>query len=85
MLEASGIPGGLGPGEVPPPDAPFYGLSQQRGTLGDVRGRIFLPTAEPDPLGYYTHPIDVLIGPEPLTWGWNDWLGGPPYAPRPCP
>ena len=84
VMQASGLPRGPVEGEVLPPDAPFYGLTQQINSAGEVRGRIFLPTAEPDAFGYYIHGIDVLIG-DPFVWGWNDWLGGPPYAPRPCP
>jgi len=86
VLAASGMPDGPGPGQHSDPTK-TYGIAQQIGG-GGPRGRIFLPTDTPDPLGYYTHPIDVLKdGPTPgqLLWAWRDWLGGPPYAPRPCP
>lgn len=85
VLRASGIPAGYGPGVVPG-DNGFYGLTQQIGGGGRIAGRIFLPTAQPDELGYYSHPISPLRdGPTPgsLVWEWRD-LGGPPYAPRSC-
>lgn len=84
VLTRSGLPAGSRAGVRPPPDAPSFGLTQQIDSSGNVRGRIFLPTAAPDDYGYYLHAIDVLEG-QPLRWGWKDWLGGPPYAPRPCP
>lgn len=78
VLTASGIPPGLAPG-VRPYDNGFYGLTQQVGADG-VRGRLFLPTATADGLGYYSHPVDLLAGTDPnLTWLWQD-LGGPAFA-----
>lgn len=77
VLTNSGIPAGLPPYERVSSNAPFYGLTQQVGA-GGVRGRLFLPTTQPDSLGYYTHPFDVLSGPQnALVWAWND-VGGPP-------
>ena len=81
VLTSSGIPAGYGPGVRPEPNG-FYGVTQQAGA-GGVRGRLFLPTAIPDGLGYYTHPVDILEGEANtpnLTWKWRE-LGGPPYAP----
>ena len=82
VLTTSGIPEGYPPGVTPQPNL-VYGLTQQIGA-GGVRGRLFLPTTTPDPLGYYAHPIDVLNGTDPnLTWAWKDAPGGPhpPYVP----
>ncbi|MEQ1876466.1 MAG: hypothetical protein ABL958_07455 [Bdellovibrionia bacterium] len=84
VLDRSGIPAGPTDGVKLPIDAPFYGLSQQRNSANEVRGRLFLPTDVPDGWNYYTHPIDVLTG-DPLRWTWNDWIGGPAYVPRSCP
>jgi hypothetical protein len=85
VLHASGIPGGPAAGVILPSNAPFYGITQQLGSLGNVRGRIFLPTSTPDSYDYYTHAIDV-VGGDPIKWQWADWLPAqPPYAPRPCP
>lgn len=79
VLTQCGIPAGYGPGVRPTPNG-FYGLTQQIGGDG-VRGRVFLPTATPDGLGYYTRPVDVLEGEAPtLRWKWRE-LGGPAYAP----
>lgn len=82
VLRRSGIPAGPGPGVRVQADAPFFGITQQINSAGEVRGRLFLPTDLPDENGYYVHAIDLLDG-EPLRWRWKDWLGGPPYAPRP--
>lgn len=85
VLRASGLPAGYLP-HVTPTDNGYYGLTQQIGGSGRIAGRIFLPTADPDDLGYYSHPVSPLRdGPTPgsLLWEWRD-LGGPPYAPRPC-
>jgi len=38
----------------------FTGIYQQASSGGEVRGRLFLPTAVPDDEGYYFHTIDVL-------------------------
>jgi len=82
VLEASGIPKGYGPFIVPDASMPFHAMTQQIGSDGRIAGRIFLPTAEPDPNGYYTHPYSPLKdGPTPgtLLWEWRD-LGGPPVV-----
>jgi hypothetical protein len=81
VLAASGIPGGYGPGVVPPA-TPFYGITQQAGS-GGPRGVIFLPTNSPDENGFYSRQIAVTDG---VRWTWIDrFPGGPAYAPRPCP
>jgi hypothetical protein len=84
VLRASGLPAGYHPNVVPT-DNGYYGLTQQIGGGGRIAGRIFLPTAQPDDLGYYSHPFSPLRDGAPghLVWEWRD-LGGPPYAPRPC-
>jgi hypothetical protein len=83
VLDASGIPTAPGPG-VRPNSNDHFGITQQRGAGGNVRGRLFLPTDTPDSNGYYLHAIDVLVG-SPLTWGWSDWISGQPaYAPATC-
>lgn len=80
VLTESGIPAGFSPYQVPY-DNGFYGLTQQIGS-GGVRGRLFLPTAYPDDLGYYSHPVDLLAGEEPnLEWFYKDRGEGPPYSP----
>jgi len=82
VLGASGIPAGSPPYVVPDASMPFAGMTQQIGTDGRIAGRIFLPTATPDDLGYYTHPFSPLRdGPTPgtLLWEWRD-LGGPPVV-----
>lgn len=38
----------------------FTGIYQQATSGGEVRGRLFLPTAVPDDEGYYFHTVDVL-------------------------
>ena len=52
------IPDGVGPGITQPPDAPFFGLTQQ--WSGGPKGRVFLPTNTPDDLGYYTRCMQYL-------------------------
>jgi hypothetical protein len=82
VLGSSGIPAGLGPYVVPDASMPFSAMTQQIGTDGRIAGRIFLPTATPDDLGYYAHPFSPLRdGPTPgsLLWEWRD-LGGPPVV-----
>jgi hypothetical protein len=84
VLTRSGIPDGLGPGQVPPANASHYGITQQAGASGP-RGRLFLPTTTPDDLGYYTRPVDILedAGGGRLRWTWREWPG-PAYVPRAC-
>lgn len=82
VLGASGIPKGLAPHIVPDASMPHHAMTQQIGTDGRIAGRIFLPTATPDELGYYSHPMSPLRdGPTPgsLVWEWRD-LGGPPVV-----
>ena len=82
VLSGSGIPAGLSPGEVPDASMPHYALTQQIRSSGEVAGRIFLPTATPDDLGYYSHPVSPLrdgATPGTLVWEWRD-LGGPPVV-----
>jgi hypothetical protein len=82
VLGSSGIPAGYGPHIVPDVSMPFAAMTQQIGSDGRIAGRIFLPTAAPDPNGYYTHPFSPLRdGPTPgtLVWEWRD-LGGPPVV-----
>lgn len=82
VLGESGIPAGLGPYIVPTTLQPFNAMTQQIGSDGRIAGRIFLPTATPDDLGYYAHPFSPLRdGPTPgsLLWEWRD-LGGPPVV-----
>lgn len=77
------IPPGVGPGIIQPPDAPFYGLTQQYS--GQPKARVFLPTRTPDDLGYYTKCMQYLdddpSGNGGFVWAW--FLAGPPntYAP----
>lgn len=52
------IPPGVGPGISQPPDAPFFGLTQQ--FSGGPKGRIFLPSDFADENGYYTRCIQYL-------------------------
>lgn len=54
------IPRGVGPGIKQAPDAPFFGLTQQMGSAGNPQARIFLPTSQPDSLGYYTRNIQYI-------------------------
>ncbi|MBI4346904.1 MAG: hypothetical protein HY553_08625 [Elusimicrobia bacterium] len=84
VLRRSGLPAGPRPGVRPAPNAPFFGITQQIDSSGNLRGRIFLPTDTPDAYGYYIRGIDVLSS-APHRWTWNDWLGGPAYAARSCP
>jgi hypothetical protein len=52
------IPEGVGPGVRQPPDAPFFGLTQQ--WSNGPKARLFLPTNQPDDLGYYTRCMQYL-------------------------
>jgi hypothetical protein len=87
------IPPGVGPGILQPPDAPFFGLTQQYS--GGPKGRIFLPTDVPDDLGYYTRCLQYLddavgtyeksktpvsASSTGLVWSWY-WVAGQEYAP----
>jgi hypothetical protein len=82
VLSQSTIPAGLPPYVVPDASMPHHALTQQIGSDGRIAGRLFLPTATPDDLGYYSHPVSPLRdGPMPgsLLWEWRD-LGGPPVV-----
>lgn len=83
VLAASGIPAGFAEGVVPT-DNGFYGLTQQIRENGDIAGRIFLPTAEPDANGYYSQPVSPLKdAPEAghLLWEWRLLSHSPAYVP----
>ena len=94
VLQASGIPATSSvPGTVA--GAAFYGITQWKGSAGNVRGRLSLPTATPDPLGYLTRSVDVLADnpawPVPCwqdaracVWAWRERFDEPAYAPRQC-
>jgi hypothetical protein len=85
---AGKFPGGPPPGVHANPGH-HYGITQQVGGAGRIAGRLFLPTDQPDDLGYYTLPVDILGdvgrsgGLDGLKWIWRQW-SEPPYAPRPC-
>jgi hypothetical protein len=84
VMRRSGIPAGPVAGQRFPPNAPFYGLSQQISSSGDLRGRVFLPTETPNPFGYFIQDVDFLSDPSGTRWAWSPH-GSPPYAPRACP
>lgn len=46
--------------EIPSAAWPFFGISAMVDAGGHPRGRIWLPTAAPDALGYYTHEIQYI-------------------------
>jgi hypothetical protein len=86
VMRNSGIPAGYPPGVVPGGGAPYYGLSQQITGAGVYRGRLFLPTATRDALGYYSRYVDFLSGSgSSARWAWNEDGSAPAYAPRACP
>lgn len=81
VLGASGIP--LHPGTAgwkPPANAHAYGITQQATSGGELRGRLHLPTEEPNEHGYYIYDVDVVEGGK---WAWIE-RGGPAYVPRAC-
>ena len=84
VLQRSGLPAGPTAGVRVPSNAPFYGLTQQINSSGQVRGRLFLPSDTPDAHGYYIHQVDVLSDASANHWVWRP-LGGPQYVPRRCP
>ena len=84
VMRASGIPAGPVAGQRFPPNAPHYGLSQQIDSGGGLRGRVFLPTNNPNPFGYFIQDVDFLSDPSGSRWAWRPH-GTPAYAPRPCP
>ena len=82
VMANSGIPNGPPPGVDPGPE--FYGMTQQSGAAGP-RGRIFLPAADSDALGYRVSAWDILENsPAGLVWTFKFFDGGG-YAPRRCP
>jgi hypothetical protein len=85
VLHGSGIPAGPTQGVKVPPNAPFYGITQQINSSGQVRGRLFLPTEVPDATGYYIHQVDILSDANATFWVWRPLGGQPPYVPRRCP
>ena len=94
VLQASGIPATSSvPGTVAGSTA--YGITQWKGSAGNVRGRLSLPTVIPDPLGYLTRSVDVLADnpawpvkcwqdSRACVWAWLERFDEPPYAPRQC-
>jgi hypothetical protein len=88
VLGSSSLEANPGPGEIRGDGSSHYGMTQQRNSAGEPRGRIFLPTDTPDPeYNYYIHGVDVLrdMGGGHFVWAWNDWIGGQPaIAPRAC-
>lgn len=82
VMANSGIPDGPPPGVDPGPQ--FYGMTQQAGSAGP-RGRVFLPAADSDALGYRVSAWDILENsPAGLVWTFKFFDGGG-YAPRACP
>ena len=94
VLQASGIPATSSvPGTIAM-DA-FFGITQWKGSAGNVRGRLSLPTATPDALGYLTRSVDLLADnpawpvkcwqdARACVWAWREHLDEPSYAPRRC-
>lgn len=87
------IPPGVGPGIMQPPDAPFFGLTQQYS--GGPKGRIFLPSNTADENGYFTRCLQYLddavgtystskkqvtASSSGLIWSWY-WVAGHEYVP----
>ena len=73
----------------------FFGITQWKGSAGNVRGRLSLPTAIPDALGYLARSVDVLADnpawpvkcwqdARACVWAWREHLDAPSYAPRRC-
>ena len=83
VMAASGLPPGYGPGIVPNASMPFFAFTNMVGSSNEQRGRIFLPTAVPDPNGYYTRQIQVIADgatPGTFVWSWT-YISGHAYAP----
>ena len=75
------IPEGVGPGIQQPPDAPFFGLTQQ--WSNGPKARIFLPSSTPDGLGYFTRCLQYLddaADGHGLIWSWY-YVAGNDYTP----
>lgn len=58
VMTNCGLPPGYGPGVKPTSAMPFFAFTQQ--FSGGPKGRIFLPSDQPDELGYYTRCIQYL-------------------------
>jgi hypothetical protein len=81
-LHDSGMRKNPQPGERPVYDT-FYGVTIMIDAGGNPRGRIWLPTQEPEANGYFTREVQVIAdGPTPgsLIWHWSE-LGGNAYSP----
>ncbi|MGE0450584.1 MAG: YegP family protein [Vicinamibacterales bacterium] len=94
---------GLRPGpaaHVKPDFSVHYGISSQWGEAGHPKPRIFLPTSEPDDIGYYARPVDILNdlagvprecerSADRCRWEWRDrepvTTNAPAYAAARCP
>lgn len=88
VLQASGLPATPSDPAASrqPLNAPHYGITQWKGSAGNVRGRLALPTDLPDANGYFTTSVDLLAD-KPgggLQWAWIERHDGAPYAPRRC-
>jgi hypothetical protein len=85
-LHASGMRKNPTPHEHPTADA-FYGITIMIDAGGNARGRIWLPTAQPDALGYFTREVQVIadapggVHGVDFVWAWEENRGAPPYAP----
>jgi hypothetical protein len=83
VMTNCGLPPGFGPGVKPTASMPFFAFTQQ--FSGVPKGRLFLPSDQPDENGYYTRCMQYLEDsptvPGGLIWGW--YLAGPnnPYVP----
>lgn len=84
-LRVIGFPNGNPPGVRPTFGPPNYGMTQQISGGTVYRGRLWLPTARPDGLGYYAREVELLTQAGGLRWAWKENNDGPPYDPRPCP
>jgi len=58
IMTNCGLPPGFGPGIKPDASMPFFAFTQQ--FSGAPKGRIFLPSDQPDENGYYTRCIQYL-------------------------
>ena len=52
----------------------FFGITQWKGSAGNVRGRLSLPTATPDAVGYLTRSVDILA--DNPAWPVKCWEDG---------
>lgn len=75
--QAMVIPTGPPPGVQATAASPFFGLSQQW-SGGRPKARIYLPTAAPDALGYYTRNIQYIEDAPGggFRWSWKHIDGG---------